>query len=241
MLNINNPENVILVQRSDPDNNMNEARRRMDELEELAFSAGYVVAGTLFQFRNPDRKYQLGKGKVEELSFMVGEFGCEKVIFNNSLSVTQVYNISETCRCKVMDRFQLILEIFAARATTHRAKLQVELAKLQYELPRAHTIISLLKKEERPGFMGLGGYEDSYEQDLKGRIRRIKKELQGTVKDNESLRLFRHEKGFSLVALAGYTNAGKSTLFQTLVEEGTKVEDMLFTTLSPTTRSVTIG
>ncbi len=241
MLNIIDPVNVILVQRSDPNTDMKEVRRRMDELEDLAFSAGYVVVGTLFQLRNPDRKYQLGRGKAEELSLMVHELGCEKVIFNNSLSVTQIYNISETCKCQVMDRFQLILEIFAARATTHRAKLQVELAKLQYELPRAHTIVSLLKKEERPGFMGLGGYEDSYEQDLKSRIRRIKKELQGTVKDSESLRQFRHEKGFSLVALAGYTNAGKSTLFQTLVEEGTVVEDMLFTTLSPTTRSVIIG
>jgi GTP-binding protein HflX len=137
-----------------------------------------------------------------------------------------------------MDKFQLILEIFAKRATTHRSKLQVELARLRYEVPRARAVISLLKKEERAGFMGLGDYEDSYEQDLKKRIARIESELKSAEKDDEALRAFRHRKGFSLISLAGYTNAGKSTLYNAIVNESTEVKDMLFTTLVPMTRAL---
>ncbi|MGM0770000.1 MAG: GTPase HflX [Halobacteriota archaeon] len=232
---------AIVVQRNDPKADNADNERKLAELKELAYAVDYVVVGSLIQSRYPDRNFQVGRGKVEELAALVETLEAEKVIFNNQLSTTQIYNISETCKCEVMDRFQLILEIFAARATTRRAKLQVELAKLQYELPKAKAIVSLLKKEERPGFMGLGGYEDSYEQDIKKRIVRIRAELMHSCKGSESLRSFRHERGFSLVALAGYTNAGKSTLFQVLVKEGTIVEDMLFTTLSPTTRSLTIN
>lgn len=232
---------AIVVQRNDPNADDAANERKLAELRELAHAADYVVVGTMVQSRYPDRKYQIGRGKIDELAELVEALDAEKVIFNNQLTTTQIYNISETCKCEVMDRFQLILEIFAARATTRRAKLQVELAKLQYELPKARSIVSLLKKEERPGFMGLGGYEDSYEQDIKKRIVRIRTELLHSCKGSEALRIFRHERGFSLVALAGYTNAGKSTLFQSLVKEGTIVEDMLFTTLSPTTRSLTIN
>ncbi|MDK2825460.1 MAG: GTPase, partial [Methanolobus sp.] len=141
---------------------------------------------------------------------------------------------------ETIDKFQLILEIFATRATTHRSKLQVELARLEYELPRARAVISILKKDERPGFMGLGGYEDSYAQDIKNRMTRIRNELETIQKDNESLRAHRHSKGFSLAALAGYTNAGKSTLFNALVDENVESKDMLFTTLLPTTRSLKV-
>ncbi|WP_406657649.1 GTPase HflX [Methanolobus sp. ZRKC2] len=232
---------AIVVQRNDSNVDEVENERKLAELKELAHASDYVVVGSMVQSRHLDRKYQIGRGKVDELAELVETLEVKKVIFNNQLSTSQIYNISETCKCEVMDRFQLILEIFASRATTKRAKLQVELAKLQYELPKAKNIVSLLKKEEKPGFMGLGSYEDSYEQDIKKRIMRIKTELMNSCKENESLRSFRHERGFSLIALAGYTNAGKSTLFQSLVKEGTIVEDMLFTTLSPTTRSLTIN
>lgn len=228
---------VILVQRnelnSDPDANL----RKMAELKELAHSVDYLVVGTFEQSRSPDNHYQIGPGKVEELAELVASLGAKKVIFMNQLSMGQIYNISDACKCGVIDRFQLILEIFAERATTRRAKLQVELAELQYELPKSKAAV-YLKKKERQGFMSLGGYADSYEQDIKKRIARIRVELQ-QGDGSESLRTFRHEKGFSLVALAGYTNAGKSTLFQSLVEEETIIKDMLFTTLSPTTRSLT--
>ncbi len=231
---------AILVQRNETKSDESKNIRKLIELQDLARSANYKVVGDVTQTRGPDRKYQIGRGKVEELALMMEELGADGIIFSNQLSTTQIYNISETCKCEVIDKFQLILEIFAERATTKRAKLQVELAKLQYELPKAKAIVSLLKKEERPGFMGLGSYEDSYEQDIKSRISRIRKELASVQKDNESLRVKRHERGFSIVALAGYTSAGKSTLFNALVDEDVHVEDMLFTTLLPITRALNI-
>jgi len=231
---------VILVQRNEPTNDESRNIRKLIELQDLARSANYKVVGDVTQTRRPDRKYQIGRGKVEELALMMEELGADGIIFSNQLSTTQIYNISETCKCEVIDKFQLILEIFAKRATTKRSKLQVELAKLQYELPKAKAIMSLLKKEERPGFMGLGSYEDSYEQDIRSRINRIKKELASVQKDNESLRIKRHEYGFSIVSLAGYTSSGKSTLFNALVDEDVHVEDMLFTTLLPITRALNI-
>ncbi len=231
---------VIVVQRVDPDSDDLKNKRQLAELKDLAFAANYSVTGEVIQSRYPDKKYQLGKGKVQELALSVKALDAEKVIFCNELSSMQLYNITDTCKCAVIDKFQLILEIFALRATTRRAKLQVELARLEYEIPRAKIIVSHLKKEERPGFMGLGSYEDSYEQDIKGRIARIKGELSHVQGHNESLRTFRHAHGLSMVALAGYTNAGKSTLFNALMEEDVDVADMLFTTLSPVARSMDV-
>lgn len=233
-------KNAILVKRNDPRSDEDKNEMQMLELKHLADSAGYTIIGEMSQTRHPGRKYQIGRGKVDELSQLVQDTRADKIIFYNQLSTTQIYNISETCSCEVIDKFQLILEIFATRATTARSKLQVELARLEYELPKARTIVSLLKKEERPGFMGLGGYEDSYEQDIKGRISRIRNELKNMEKDSVSLRKYRHSMGFALVTLAGYTNAGKSTLFNALVEENVTVKDMLFTTLVPTTRSMKV-
>jgi GTP-binding protein HflX len=117
----------------------------------------------------------------------------------------------------------------------------LELARLKYEVSRAKAIVYLLKKDERPGFMGLGDYENSYGQDLKKRISRIESELESAEKDDESLRVFRHRKGFSVISLAGYTNAGKSTLFNAIVNESVEVKDMLFTTLVPMTRALDLG
>lgn len=233
-------KSVILVKRNDPRSEDEKNILQINELRELAEAAGYEVLCELTQTRHPDRKFHLGRGKVDELAQMVAHLKPDKIIFHNPLSTMQIYNISEICRCETIDKFQLILEIFATRATTHRSKLQVELARLQYELPRAKAVISILKKDERPGFMGLGGYEDSYAQDIKNRMVRIRKELETMQKDNESLRAHRYSKGFSLVALAGYTNAGKSTLFNALVDEDVESKDMLFTTLLPTTRSLNV-
>ncbi|MBN2110605.1 MAG: GTPase HflX [Methanosarcinaceae archaeon] len=232
---------AILVKRNDPRSEDHKNELQMTELEELAGSAGYTVVAEVTQTKHPDRKYQIGRGKVEELAQLVRDVNPDKVIFHNQLSTMQVYNLSGICRCEVIDKFQLILEIFATRATTHRSKLQVELARLEYELPKARAIVSILKKEERPGFMGLGGYEDSYAQDVKNRISRIRDELKNMERDRDSLRNFRHSRGFSLVAMAGYTNAGKSTLFNSLVDESRPARDMLFTTLVPATRSLNVA
>jgi len=236
-----NENRVILVKRTIPNSDPECEESLFQELRELAKASGYHPLGELTQTRFPDSRYQLGRGKIEELAELVRSTGAEKVIFYNKLSTTQLFNISEICGCQIIDKFQLILEIFAKRATTHRSKLQVELARLRYEVPRARAIVSLLKKEERAGFMGLGDYEDSYELDLKKRIARIESELESAEKDDESLRIFRHRKGFSLISLAGYTNAGKSTLFNAIVNESVEVKDMLFTTLVPMTRALDLG
>src|SRR5664280_325479 len=236
-----NENRVILVKRTIPNSDPECEESLFQELRELAKASGYHPLGELTQTRFPDSRYQLGRGKIEELAELVRSTGAEKVIFYNKLSTTQLFNISEICGCQIIDKFQLILEIFAKRATIHRSKLQVELARLRYEVPRARAIVSLLKKEERAGFMGLGDYEDSYELDLKKRIARIESELESAEKDDESLRIFRHRKGFSLISLAGYTNAGKSTLFNAIVNESVEVKDMLFTTLVPMTRALDLG
>ncbi len=236
-----NGNRVILVKRTSPNSDPEREQYLFQELKELARAAGYLPVEELTQTRFPDSKYQLGRGKIEELAELVRITGAEKAIFYNKLSTIQLFNISEMCGCQVIDKFQLILEIFAKRATTHRSRLQVELARLKYEVPRARAVVSLLTKEERPGFMGLGDYEESYEQDLKKRISRIEQELESAEKDNESLRAFRHRKGFSIISLAGYTNAGKSTLFNAIVNESVEVKDMLFTTLVPLTRALDLG
>lgn len=236
-----NGNRVILVKRTVPNSDSEREEYLFQELRELAKAAGYLPVGELKQTRYPDSRHQLGRGKIEELAELVRSVGADKVIFYNRLSTTQLFNISEICRCQVIDKFQPILEIFAKRATTHRSKLQVELARLRYEVPRARAVVSLAKKEERAGFMGLGDYEDSYEQDLKKRIARIESELESAEKDDESLRALRHKKGFSLISLAGYTNAGKSTLFNAIVSESVDVKNMLFTTLVPTTRALDLG
>ncbi len=123
---------TILVQRNETTSDESESIRKLIELQDLARSANYKVVGDVTQTRGPDRKYQIGRGKVEELALMVEELGADGIIFSNQLSTTQIYNISETCKCEVIDKFQLILEIFAERATTKRAKLQVDLEKLHY-------------------------------------------------------------------------------------------------------------
>ncbi len=156
----------------------------------------------------------------------------------------------------VLDRFTLILELFGQRAQTRKAQLQVELAELRYELPRAEAKASLAKRDERPGFMGLGEYDESREQDIKNQIARISEELDRIAEKEEKRRAQRRDQGFDLVALAGYTNAGKSTLLRRLASEldvdeneqqhpdldsTAESEDRLFTTLGTTTRKADTG
>jgi len=100
---------VILVQRNEPTNGESKDVRKLTELHDLAISANYKVVGDVTQTRRPDRKYQIGSGKVEELALVREELGADKIVFSNQLSATQIYNISETCKCEVIDKFQLIL------------------------------------------------------------------------------------------------------------------------------------
>jgi GTP-binding protein HflX len=223
------------------------------EITDLARAADYEVVGTLTQTRTEDAGLHFGEGKVEELAALVAETGAATVIFDNRLGPYQTYNLGGRLPddTAVIDRFRLILEIFGQRARTRKAQLQVELAELRYELPRAEAKASLAKRDERPGFMGLGEYDESREQDIKAQISAIREELDGIEATEQHRREQRRESGFDLVALAGYTNAGKSTLLRRLaadvavdeneelhpdLEPTAESEDRLFTTLGTTTR-----
>jgi len=194
------------------------------------------------QLREPDPSFQIGSGKVEELASLVREKQAERVIFDNELKPLQAYNLAKEIGVEAIDRFQLILEIFARRAATTEAKLQIELAKQRYELPRAKEKVKLAKKGEQPGFMGLGAYQvDLYFESVKHQIHRIQAKLKTVGKKRSLHRMRRLELGFSAVSLAGYTNAGKSSLFNALAGETARVGEGLFTTLSTTTRAVSLS
>ncbi|MGB9958325.1 GTPase HflX [Haloferax prahovense] len=230
----------------------------LTEISDLARAAGYEVVGELTQTREEDAAFHFGEGKVGELASLVAREDAAAVVFDNRLGPYQTYNIAQKLPddAEVIDRFTLILEIFGQRANTRKAQLQVELAELRYELPRAEAKASLAKRDERPGFMGLGEYDESREQDIKAQISRIKNELDAIADKEETRREQRRESGFDLVALAGYTNAGKSTLMQRLaadlevgqnddlhpdLDPTAESQDKLFTTLGTTTRRAETG
>jgi len=220
---------VHRVQRGEADN--------LAELRELCKTAGYEVVYQLKQERPPHPRYNIGPGKLEELKRAVRELGIEKVIFENDLKPVQEYNLAKALKVPIITRTQLILEIFSLHASSIEAKLQIKLAELKYELSRAKEKVRLAKKGEQPGFHGLGAYEaDVYYDEIHRRMVSITKKLEHIKKHMDLIRVSRKEYGLPLISLAGYTNAGKSTLFNALTREQVKVSPQLFTTLTPTTR-----
>ncbi len=218
---------------------MNREESTLEELKALAQAAGYTVVGSMEQTRPPDSRYQIGAGKVEELARMVQETDASKVIFDNQLRTTQVYNLAKATKVEVIDRFQLILEIFTKRATTTEAQLQIQLAIVRNELKHAREKVRLSKGSEQPGFMGLGAYEaDVYRDAIKRQVQTILKKLEHVREKRVLQRERRTELGFLTVSLAGYTNSGKSSLFNALTQDTVEVDNALFTTLSTTTRMV---
>ena len=209
---------------------------RMRELFGLAQAAGYRVLAEISQRRSRDHLFQIGRGKIEEAI----SYHPHRLIFYNPLSPGQVYNIRSQFGVTVLDRFNLILEIFSSRASTREAKLQVELARLSYDAPQVRNALALKKRGEQPGFRGAGAYEESMYHDIRGRMAKIRAELAAREDKGENRRQRRREQGFDLVALAGYTNAGKSTLLNSLTGSAVKAQDQPFTTLSPTTRALEV-
>lgn len=211
----------------------------LEELAALARTLGHEVIARLEQVRGPDPAYHIGSGKARELAGLVKSRGAERVIFGNQLTPSQAFKLSRLTGVEVIDKFQLILEIFAMRAGSPEAKLQVEYARLSYELPRIRERIRTLMSVEQPGLRGGGEYEVDVHYDMiKRRMVSLRRKLTSLASSREQRRKLRRRRGFNLVALAGYTNAGKSTLLNALTASNVEVDDMLFTTLTPRTRAI---
>ena len=218
-----------------------DAGASLDELALLAHTAGAEIAGRAVQrLDSPNSAHYIGKGKLEEVIAERGDTGFTLVIFDDELSPTQQRNLEDALKVKVLDRTALIIDIFARRAQTREARLQVELAQTQYLLPRLAGQWSHLERlEGRIGTRGPG--ETQIETDrrlVRNRITRLKSEIDDVRRQRALHRRRRQRQGLQVVALVGYTNAGKSTLMQTLSGADVLTEDLLFATLDPITRRV---
>ncbi|MGQ9781698.1 MAG: GTPase HflX [Nitrososphaeria archaeon] len=205
----------------------------------LANTAGYNVDTVLTQKYLKRSSYGLGKGKLKELIEVVQNSEVDKILFDETLRPTQAYNLAKTLKKEVIDREMLILQIFTRHAETLEAKLQIKLAEQKYELIRAKDKVKLEKIGEQPGFFGLGEYEvEIYVNQIKRQIEYLNKKLAEVKKQRKTQRAQREEKEIPLVSLAGYTGAGKTSLFNLLTGEKLPVSDQIFTTLRTTTRKI---
>lgn len=218
-------------------------REDLQELEMLVSSAGVntlaVVQGSR---QKPDAKFFVGSGKAEEIAEVVKLFNADVIIFNHELSPSQERNLEAICQCRVIDRTGLILDIFAQRARTHEGKLQVELAQLRHISTRL--IRGWTHLERQKGGIGLRGPgETQLETDrrlLRERIKAILRRLEKVQKQREQGRRARNRNEIPTVSLVGYTNAGKSTLFNRVTNSDVYAADQLFATLDPTLRKIDI-
>ena len=216
-----------------------------EELKELSNTAGLDVVDYLVQHRNaPDAAYCIGKGKLEELSALCAARDADCVIFDHPLSPSQLHNLTTALDAKVLDKTMLILDIFAQRARSREGKLQVELAQASYLLPRLLGQGVNLSRQgggSKSGGVGTRGPgETKLETDrrrIRQRIQMIQQELEEVRKHREVQQKNKLRNNLPLVALVGYTNAGKSSLLNRLTDDNIYVQDQLFATLDPTTRA----
>jgi GTP-binding protein HflX len=214
----------------------------ISEIIQLAETLGYTILKTFIQQRTtPDVNYYIGSGKVDEINdyFNDTEETIDLIIVNGELKPSQWFALEKKLETNVYDRIRLILAIFEEHAERREALLQVKLAQLQYERPYVRELIHRTKAGEHPGFMAGGEYQvDDYYEMIKRQTKKIKEDLQKIRENRDLQRQTRSESGFYSVSLAGYTNAGKSSLMNLLSGEKVKVEEQLFSTLSTTTRSI---
>jgi GTP-binding protein HflX len=256
--NTNPNANAVIAKRADPgegtvnenENGNENANTDAEEIAALAEAAGYEVVVELTQTRHEDPTYQFGRGKAEELAEVVAETDATAVVFDNELTPTQTSELADLCPdgTQVFDRYRLVLDIFERGAGSERAKLQVERAQLKWELPR-------IRESSDEQAMNRKTESGTRYYDVRDRIDELDRKLAEFGDTDEQRRQRRRKEGFEFVALAGYTNAGKSTLLHRLADdldfEGREpdhadfdataaIEDRLFKTLDTTTRRATI-
>jgi GTP-binding protein HflX len=241
----NAPSRAILIGVKLRNNLMHEAEESLQELQQLAETAGIEVVYETIQSRNaPNPTYFIGEGKVEELKPLVEELDADAIIFDEELSPAQNRNLEKALDVATIDRTGLILQVFAQRALTKEARLQVALAQLEYALPRLTRMWTHLSRLATGGGGGRhlrGPGETQLEMDrrwVRRNIGHVRKALESVEKQRQTQRRNRSEK--IKVSLVGYTNTGKSTLFNALTGETVLAEDKLFATLDSTTRKVNL-
>ncbi|WP_330631384.1 GTPase HflX [Halocatena halophila] len=225
------------------------------EIRQLGTAAGYTIVAEVVQTRAPDPTYDLGAGKVQTLATRVATTDAAVVIYDGDLGPEQAFELTAAIGVEVKDRKRLVLDIFADRAETRRAQLEIRRAELEYELPRA---VARAKRGESRGRQGFKSSGEAPGEQLKAAYKQelteVKDELSSLAKADDRQRERRHDSGYDTVALAGYTNAGKSTLLRQLADEmevesdahhdlseSATVRDRLFETLNTTTRRATLG
>lgn len=239
--NVLQKEKVLIVAVKTIDHTDHQFYSTVEELQSLSYTAGGEVVQVVTQSRKQIHPATyVGEGKLIEIKQLIEQYEVDLVIANNELSPGQLRNLNEHFGVRVIDRSQLILDIFASRANTREGQLQVELAQLQYMLPRLHGM-GLVLSRLGGGIGTRGPGETKLETDqrhIRRRIDDIKRRLKEVVKQREQYRKRRRRSFVYQIAIVGYTNAGKSTIFNRLAEETTKEEDLLFATLDPLTRKI---
>ncbi|MCM3873319.1 MAG: GTPase HflX [Pyrinomonadaceae bacterium] len=219
---------------------LSDAEESMAELSELATSAGVVVQDKIIQRRQAiDPRTVLGRGKLDELLIRALQLGADMLVFDRELAPAQVKSLSEATDLKIIDRSQLILDIFAQRAQSREGKIQVELAQLKYLLPRLITGQDSAFSRLAGGIGGRGPGETKLETDrrrVRDRINRLEKEIEAQRQRRQERRKGRTRNGLPIISIVGYTNAGKSTLLNTLTASDVRAEQRMFATLDPTSR-----
>lgn len=212
------------------------------EIKQLAESLDYVIVETFIQHRNaPDVTSYIGSGKVDEIKEFIERYDehISLVIIDGKIKPSQWFILEKKLNVEVYDRLRLILSIFRIRADRKEAKLQVRLAELEYEKPYVRELIHRSRSGEHPGLMAGGEYQvDDYFEMIKKQMKKVRGDLKKIRDGREIHRRHRHISGYYLISLAGYTNAGKSSLLNILSGENVKVEEKLFSTLSTITRKI---
>ncbi len=238
-------ERIVLVGVTFPGTSDEQTEASLDELAALVDTAGADEVGRMVQRRDhPDHTWFVGKGKAEELRQLCLAVDADTVVFDNELSPAQQYNLEKLLGRTAIDRTAVILDIFGQNAHTLEGKAQVELALLRYRLPRLRRGITANLSQQRGGVgMRFGRGETKLEVDrrrIRRRIARLERDLRELDETRRLQRRRRSRSGLATVAIVGYTNAGKSTLLNTLTDAGVLTEDRLFATLDPTTRRLAL-